>query len=453
MLVLLSNLISFPRSSPGGASTFDWATRSGAYIAEALSIAPETVGAPRGLKVTTDVPEGAVLLTLPAALQLGVDGCDSALLDTLPPSAWSARLGLALCAEKRREDSSSFAEYIAELPLVLTSCLAPGYATDASDGLKPWPPTAVKAEGMRRSLRSLHSKLERTAAELQVEAPTLQQLGWATAIAGSRAYRVRGAPGKAAAADAARLLPIVDLANYGTAAQANAELRNAPSSGGAEATDDPLAVSLYASKEITAGTEVLIDYGCGASLSGERLLLEYGFTLPGDETSDSVNLPFGAIAIGLGAVESTADGASQPSAEDAVALGTRQQLLLAELGDIETAGLTFEADGSPSESTHALALLLTAQAPTELARPTTAELVTHATDAGASSPHALRARCALCAVATEASQQVRAALADSAVAADAGFEAEARRYCETRAEILERASQRMGRESSTIDST
>ena len=50
---------------------------------------------------------------------------------------------------------------------------------------------------MRASLRALHAQLRRAAAARAAAAPTLSQLGWAAAIAGSRAYRVRGAPGGA----------------------------------------------------------------------------------------------------------------------------------------------------------------------------------------------------------------------------------------------------------------
>ena len=63
---------------------------------------------------------------------------------------------------------------------------------------------------------------------------------------------MRGAPG-GAEGDAARLLPIVDLANYApTGAGANAELRNAPAAAAASegGSDDPLAVSLYAVEAI-----------------------------------------------------------------------------------------------------------------------------------------------------------------------------------------------------------
>ena len=98
----------------------------------------------------------------------------------------------------------------------------------------------------------------------------LDELCWATAIAASRAYRVR--PG--AGADAARLLPVIDLANYDTTERATAEVGNAPTG------HEPQSVALLATEYLAAGTAVTVDYGRGRPLDNERLLLEYGFILP-----------------------------------------------------------------------------------------------------------------------------------------------------------------------------
>ena len=455
-----------------------------------------------------------MLLTLPAALQLGVEnggaaggaagggeGGDGAaaetelavLLAATPRAMWSARLGLALWAETRRGAASPFAAYLAELPATLSSCLAPaaadpdaagaaGAAGGASDGevagdggggdasaaLAAWPPTAARAAAMRASLRSLHAQLRRTASARAADAPTLSQLRWAAAIAGSRAYRVRGAPGEAEG-DAARLLPIVDLANYApTGAGANAELRNAPatrasSEGG---SDDPRAVSLYAVEAIPVGGDVLIDYGCGAPLSNERLLLEYGFVLR-PHPHDRLVLPLGAIAVGLAAVAAAEeeeargedreqsdegggeDGGEDGGAAEAAALGAAQQRLLAQLGDVEAAGLAFGADGTPLDETLALALVLTARRAADLA-PAAAplELVAAARGAdGGASAAARRARCALHAVAAEALEQVAVAIdaggGGGTGSGGGGFDEAAGLYCESRRGILERACEEL----------
>ena len=181
---------------------------------------------------------------------------------------------------------------------------------------------------------------------------------------------------------------------------------------------------------------------------------------------DTLELPFGAIAVGLAAVaaaeEAQAVGSEaatggQEAEEEArvVALAERQQTLLAQLGDVESAPLAFDAAGIPSESTHALALLLTARRATELEHSTTCELVAHARGPGAQSHHAERARSALHAVASEALAQVQSALSASAASTDDGllhedeksrFDAVAWEYCETRRELLERAVYAMGHE-------
>lgn len=99
---------------------------------------------------------------------------------------------------------------------------------------------------------------------------------------------------------------------------------------------------------------MLIDYGCGAPLSNERLLLEYGFVLE-ELNHDQLELPFGAIAIGIAALQAAAnkggtvgEAADEGSRDDdveAMLLGSRQQALLAQLGDVERTGLVFGVDG------------------------------------------------------------------------------------------------------------
>ena len=427
------------------------------------------------------MPAGTVLLTLPGALQLGVgsaykrsesDGTArgeagrSVLLDATPAAMRSLRLGIALWSEIKRGAESPFGPYLDLLPKTLSCCLAPGYTTEASEALKAWPPTAARVAAMRAALRAQHAKLLRAAAVASVEAPTLDELGWASAIAGSRAYRVRGSRGQAG--DSACLLPIIDLANYAPSVQANAELRNAPTGEVLGASADPLAVSLCASRDLPAGTEVLIDYGSGTPLTNERLLLEYGFVLPPDsDSSDSLELPLGAIAIGMQALAAAEDEASAVGAADGGAgaaeattsegdriLLLRQQQLLAELGDIEHAGLVFAADGAPNEATHALALILAARRSGDLPPNLSASDLVASARAGtapkeaAAGELAMRARRALHAVVRVALEELLAgasagAAAGGAAQAAAGFEAAARDFCETRRVILERACERL----------
>ena len=146
-------------------------------------------------------------------------------------------------------------------------------------------------------------------------------------------------------------------------------------------------------------------------------------------------------------VEATAaarDEGVAAGAEEAVVLADRQRALLAQLGDVEAAGLSFEADGSPSDATFGLALLLTATASEELRHATVKELVENATGAGQSSSHVARARLALHTVASEALEELqRSTLDPSNASEDEGFEAEARRFCQTRVDLLASARRQM----------
>ena len=196
--------------------------------------------------------------------------------------------------------------------------------------------------------------------------------------------------------------------------------------------------------------DVLVDYGCGAPLCNERLLLEYGFVLR-PHPHDRLVLPLGAIAVGLAAVaaaeeeDAGGEGDEDGGEAEAAALGAAQQRLLAQLGDVEAAGLSFGADGAPRDETLALALVLTARRAAELTPATPAELVAAARRAdGGASAAAQRARCALRTVATEALEQVVVAMgAADGGGRSGGFEEAARLYCESRREILERACEQL----------
>ena len=182
-----------------------------------------------------------------------------------------------------------------------------------------------------------------------------------------------------------------------------------------------------------------MDYGHGSPLTNERLLLEYGFVLPGLE-ADTLELPFGAISIGIQAALEAggAEEAEELEEEEVEELSLRQQELLSTLGDIESVGLRFNSDGRPTDATRALTLIVTAASPADVEYESTEKLL-EATELAAATPPAARARCALHAIATEALAQVRTALAEGEAEAAEGFDAVAREYCLTRCAILERA--------------
>ena len=438
----LRALIMIIAAASAGTALFDWARSHGAVVSNSLRI---TESHPRGLEVSRPVEAGEPLVVLPPHLQLGLQELGgSAELEIMAakcnePALWSMQLGVALCAARRQGSDSRWHAYTEQLPQKLSSALAPWSGDSAA--LTAWPPTAQRVAGMRATLRRLHAASAPAALELD-------ELCWATAIAASRAYRVRPGVG----ADAARLLPVIDLANYDTTKRATAEVGNAP------AGHAPQSVALLATADLAAGTAVTVDYGRGRPLDNERLLLEYGFTLPALE-HDTLRLPLGAISAGLAHVagtSGTSDGESDGesdgggggsggdgdgdaegtlSEEEMAELGALQAAALGRLGDVEEHGLRFLGGGAPDERTRAVARALCARKPAELAEATTA---------ATPPPAALedRATAVLRAVAACALSEMGEAggVGEDEGEEEGGFEAAARGYCEERRAILRRAA-------------
>ena len=109
---------------------------------------------------------------------------------------------------------------------------------------------------------------------------------------------------------------------------------------------------------------------------------------------------------------------------DEEALDGHRSRLLAELGDIEAAGVVFQTDGVPTPSTLGIALVLTARKASELDVPSMADLLATNESGGA---HAARANLALATVVndtlaameaaeqfTDASETARVSVNDSA---------------------------------------
>ena len=393
-------------------------------------------------------------------------------------------LGLALCAETKRPNPplSRTSQSFPKLFLLAGPEVQAGFASDQllsmiapkclQHGLQPWRGAAA-ASSPTFALSAARSKRQSALRP----ASRLSQFCWATAIAGSRAYRVRGSGESSGASDAARLLPIIDLANYAPAMRANAELRNAPTDSAAATgdgegegsavetagcSDDPFAVSLYACAPIRRGQEVLIDYGHGKEYCNERLLLEYGFVIE-DIPGDRLNLPLGAIAVGLSAAVQAAEKAEAAAAADSNGrgasvrelevdeeeLGGHQARLLSELGDVDAAGLVFHRDGTPSAATHGLVLCLTARKAAELNYPSIEALI--ASSVKDHPEHSSRANLALSTVASAAIEEIDGAMSawvdveraqgtqSEGGEALSSFEAAARDYCRSRRAILGRA--------------
>jgi hypothetical protein len=94
-------------------------------------------------------------------------------------------------------------------------------------------------------------------------------------------------------------------------------------------------------------------------------------------------------------------------------LSGHKQRLLAELGDIDAAGIVFTSNGTPALGTTGLALVLTARSAAELDFPSMTAL-----ESGALEAHAMRARLALSTVAETALSEVQEAMNSDNVSAE-----------------------------------
>ena len=140
-----------------------------------------------------------------------------------------------------------------------------------------------------------------------------------------------------------------------------------------------------------------------------------GFPLLVD--AEGLRLPLAALSAGLtaavesaAAIEMQALSASRATVNlrdlelDEEELNGHKSRLLAELGDIEAAGVVFQADGSPSPSTLGLSLVLTARKSSELNYPSITELIATSDNA-----HADRANLALAAVVNDTLEEMEKA--------------------------------------------
>ena len=135
----------------------------------------------------------------------------------------------------------------------------------------------------------------------------------------------------------------------------------------------------------------------------------------------AIKLPLSALSAGItAAIESAAEqemkdlAAANGNADlralelDEEELEGRKTRLLNELGDIDAAGLVFNADGSPSPSTFALSLVLTARRAAELDFASVSELVA-SSEGGNHASHASRARLALATAVSDTLAEMEAA--------------------------------------------
>jgi hypothetical protein len=334
-----------------------------------------------------DISANAELITLPGHLQLGVgqlaEGDDVEMQSFARALPWRdvlnqglafLPLSIALLSEMRKGAASVFAPYLGEFPTYYINAVAPtsdtGFGVDDDlFGLETWAPiTAQKVTSRRQAMISLHERLAPPSLPLR-------ELCWAAATVCSRSL-VRKCVreltpdqaqqiGDFCAADHSRLLPIIDLVNHGGRG-ANVRVSHLDGdslSFGEKKTPDPFSTSLISTREITAGEEILLDYGAG----NERLLLDYGFVLLLPQSGDTVALRLEDFLPAISTLAADRADMSDVSEEDAKGL-TGLIVSLINLSSQKGAPLVFDANGTPSLPTLCLALALTCRGPDDVAR-------------------------------------------------------------------------------------
>ena len=465
------------------ATLFDWARQRGVWISDSVEIRTTPYGG-KGLYAATDITADTELVRLPGRMQLGIphlaDDDDEELqrfAQCLPPlDLRFLPCAVALCAEARKGRTSVFHGYIRELPAAYSNAIAPcdGFGDDAGDdhhdapsGLVAWEPDlAAQVARTRRTVRALHKSSA-------PDSLPLRDLCWAAAGVCSRSFtrrphRVRrlteeeaARVGAYAAADRTRLLPVIDTANHAVPlSAANADVRHEKGSHISEHEYDPLSTSLVATREIMAGSEVLLDYGAGPSgMPHERTLVDFGF----------------ACALPPHGDDYTAELPLEPrlwAAAPAVATEDEKYLRIYVTGmrrNVEPGALRFDATGEPSAPTLALALALSTRGAEDVAALVRAvdsdeaeamaeeELLAHIVARSAAAPREY-ARAALAEAAEAALAQIESAAeaeregagrgeraaSKASDGSGASFDAVAREYRGVVREMLRRVVERCG---------
>ena len=263
----------------------------------------QTAGMGWGLVASRDVKRDERLVLLPEKLQLTYGFHDrdatpawlAALIEQVPEDLWSARLGLALLRERALGPRSLFVPYVNLLPAVHRGL--PAFFRPEAVAAMQYPPAVEQVKRRGRFLVSFaagpllaattggsgageagardHPASERDAgatspydAAFSTDAlpfsgldVSADALGWATACASSRAFRVAGPDHPPA------MLPLIDVANHSF--EPTATVRPAFGEGVGRG-----AVELAARRDVAAGEPVTLDYG---ALTNDHFLLDYGF--------------------------------------------------------------------------------------------------------------------------------------------------------------------------------
>ncbi|PNH06028.1 hypothetical protein TSOC_007634 [Tetrabaena socialis] len=280
----------------------DWVLQRGGRV-DGVALAAGEFGG-WGLQASRTLAPGTELILLPTSCHLTYDERDDppsllALVDTIPPELWSARLATKLIAERLRGDESAFCSYLRLLPSALPGI--PMFFQKRGVDALDYPPVTAQVKkrclwlynwanqvsGVGRGdgygLGTVLAPLPATpGADPFGGAPVdLNAFGWAMACVSSRAFRTRGPSHPAA------MLPLIDMANHSF--DPNVEVL--PTEGG---------VGLFARRKIEAGEPLWLSYG---KLSNDLLLLDYGFIVPNNENPyDTVQLKFDVGLLQAGAM-------------------------------------------------------------------------------------------------------------------------------------------------------
>lgn len=358
---------------------FDWARQNGAEVSDSIEIR-DTVYGGRGLFANKRIPANTEIIRIPYHLQLGVrqlaEGTDEEMQQMARSLPWDlirqnelffVPLSVALIAEARKT-SSIFGPFLHSLPRYCANAV--GAVTDWADedleDLLHWAPTvASKVKRRRAGIKSLHDAIAPPSV-------SIDDLQWAATNVCSRSLvrkrikeltsdQVRRV-GEFAASDHSRMLPVIDLVNHGSLEKANVWVGHLPrgNEGGAEGDEDTndFSTSLKTTREIEAGEELLFDYGGGGGekISNDRLLLDYGFVLPGHTDR---------VSIGLEELRSTistlrkGEGMKDLPQKDADELNQLTTFLIQHASKLQSGAPILFTSGEPTTQTLALAITMT----------------------------------------------------------------------------------------------
>ena len=173
---------------------------------------------------------------------------------------------------------------------------------------------------------------------------------------------------------------MIDLVNHGGRG-ANADVRQLKSAGssgtsGASHLDgDPYATSLVSTRPIAAGEELLLDYGGGGPVDNERLLLDFGFVLPGN-AGDNVGLRLQEDFLpGLSTLDAQRSGMRDVAELEQNDLGRLINAVLKYVTVKQAGQLLCTSTGAATGETLALALTLSCRGPDDVARLLTPSVV------------------------------------------------------------------------------